>query len=79
MVTVHISLLTLQMDDYDTVFDSFVVDNSVVEYVSSLDELDMVDEFESDVEPSKKTRYSGGSKSELGNSNTIPIQNILKF
>ena len=44
------------MDD-DEVFDSFVVDNSVVEYVSSLDELDMVDEFESDVEPSKKPRY----------------------
>ena len=45
------------MDDDD----SFVVGNSVVEYVSSLDELDMVDEFESDAEPSKKTRYSDHS------------------
>ena len=45
------------MDEDDTVFDSFVVDNSVVEYVSSLDELDMVDEFQSDVESSNKTRY----------------------
>ena len=45
------------MDEDDTVFDSFVVDNSVVEYVSSLDELDMVDEFQSDVESSNKIRY----------------------
>ena len=45
------------MDEDDTVFDSFVVDNSVVEYLSSLDELDMVDEFESDAESSNKTRY----------------------
>lgn len=43
------------MDEYED--DSFVVANSVVEYETSLDELDMVDEFESDEEVARKTRF----------------------
>jgi hypothetical protein len=43
------------MDEYEE-DDSFVVANSVVEYETSLDELDMVDEFESDEEVARKTR-----------------------
>ena len=42
------------MDEYED--DSFVVANSVVEYETSLDELDMVEEFESDEEVARKTR-----------------------
>ena len=42
-------------DDFEA--DSFVVDNSEVEYESSLDELDMVDEFGSDDDPKRKTRW----------------------
>ena len=42
------------MDDFEV--DSFVVDNSEVEYESSLDELDMVDEFGSDDDQKLKTR-----------------------
>jgi hypothetical protein len=43
-----------QMDDFEV--DSFVVNNSEVEFESSLDELDMVDEFESDDDGKRKTR-----------------------
>jgi hypothetical protein len=42
------------MDDSEV--DSFVVNNSEVEFESSLDELDMVDEFESEDEGKRKTR-----------------------
>jgi len=44
------------MDDSEV--DSFVVNNSEVEFESSLDELDMVDEFESDDDGKRKTRWN---------------------
>ena len=44
------------MDDFEV--DSFVVNNSEVEFESSLDELDMVDEFESDDDGKRKTRWN---------------------
>ena len=58
------------MDEYED--DSFVVDNSVVEYETSLDELDMVDEFESDEEVARKTRLA--KKREQGGRKTFTFQ-----
>lgn len=54
------------MEDFET--DSFVVGSSDVEYVSSLDELDLVDEFGSEdnkrkIKKRKKRRSSDDSKS----------------
>ena len=43
-----------QMDDFE--FDSFVVGNSEVEFESSFDELDLVDEFGSE-DDAKRARF----------------------
>ncbi len=42
------------MEDFET--DSFVVTNSDVEYASSLDELDLVDEFGSEDDKKKRKK-----------------------